>query len=150
MRVFDGIEDFATATGEDLGASGWVTIDQDRIDKFADATGDHQWIHVDREAASSGPFGGTIAHGFLTLSLLPQMWHEIFEVRGIKTAVNYGLGRVRFVSPVPSAARVRARVTILDVTTLDGAVQGTLSTAIEIEGFEKPAAVVESIVRYVA
>lgn len=150
MQVFGSIDQFVAASGRDLGVTDWVTIDQERIDKFADATGDHQWIHVDEKAATAGPFGGTIAHGFLTLSLLPVFMHELYEVKGISMAVNYGLGKVRFITPVPAGSRVRATSTIVEVTEVTGGVQGTLSTTIEVEGTEKPAAVVESIVRYVA
>ena len=151
MKTFHGLGEFAAAAGEDLGVSDWVTVTQKSIDLFADATGDHQWIHVDPErAAKESPFGGPIAHGFLTLSLLPVLWHQIYEVEGVTLAVNYGLGKARFISPVPAGARVRATARILEVEQLDGAVQATLSTTIEIDGVAKPAAVVESIVRYVA
>jgi len=150
MKVFEGIEELVGATGTDLGTSDWVVVDQQRIDAFAKATGDHQWIHVDVERAQGGPFGGTIAHGFLTLSMLPVMWHQLYEVRGVKMAVNYGLDKVRFINPVASDAKIRAAAVISDVTRLDGAVQATLTTTIEIEGSDRPAAVVESIVRYVA
>lgn len=150
MKVFKDIEEFAGAAGTDLGHSDWVVIDQDRIDQFADATGDHQWIHVDPEAAAAGPFGGTIAHGFLTLSLLPVLLHQLYSVENVKMTVNYGLGKVRFISPVPSGSKIRAAATVVDVTRLDGAaVQGTLSATIELDGGSKPAAVVESIVRFV-
>lgn len=150
MRVFRGVEEFATAAGEALGTSEWISVDQARIDRFADATDDRQWIHVDVEAAAQGPFGTTIAHGFLTLSLLPMMWHELYSVEDVRMAVNYGLNKVRFLAPVPAGSKVRATVALLDVTRLDGAVQGTLSTTIEVEGGVKPAAVVESVVRYVS
>lgn len=113
MKVFDGIDEFATAAGVDLGTTDWVVVDQERINKFADATGDHQWIHVDPEAAAMSPFGGTIAHGFLTLSLLPVLWHELYSVAGVGMAVNYGLGKVRFVSPVPTGSRIRASATVV-------------------------------------
>ena len=149
MKVFQNIEEFAGAAGADLGTSGWVQIDQDRIDRFADATGDHQWIHTDRQAAAAGPFGQTIAHGFLTLSLLPVLLHQLYSVEGATMAVNYGLGKVRFISPVPSGSKIRATAKVAEVTQLPGAVHGTLHTTIEIDGSEKPAAVVESIVRYV-
>lgn len=150
MKIFESIEELARAAGTDLGESGWIEVDQERIDRFAEATGDHQWIHVDPERAAEGPFGGTIAHGYLTLSLLPVMWHELYEVRGVTMAINYGLGKVRFLSPVPVGAKVRGAATITDVTPLPGAVQATVTTTVEIDGVEKPAAVVESIVRYVA
>jgi acyl dehydratase len=150
VKVFQNIEEFAGAAGADLGTSDWVEIDQDRIDRFAGATGDHQWIHVDPQAAAEGPFGRTIAHGFLTLSLLPVLWKQVYSVEGVTMAVNYGLGKVRFVSPVPSGSKIRASVKIMDVARLAGAVQGTLSTTIEVDGSDKPAAVVESVVRYIA
>ena len=149
MKVFQNIEEFAGAAGADLGTSDWVEIGQDRIDRFADATGDHQWIHVNQEAAAGGPFGRTIAHGFLTLSLLPVVWKQVYSVEGVTMAVNYGLGKVRFIAPVPSGSKIRATAKVAEVTRLPGAVQGTLHTTIEIDGSEKPAAVVESIVRYV-
>lgn len=150
MKVFGNVDEFAAAVGSDLGVSEWVTVDQERINTFADATDDHQWIHVDPDRArAESPFGAPIAHGFLTLSLLPVLWHQLYEVRGITLAVNYGLGKVRFISPVPAGSRVRASATVVDVVPLAGAVQATLSTTIEIEGVDKPAAVVESIVRYV-
>ncbi|MFT4263834.1 MAG: MaoC family dehydratase [Nocardioides sp.] len=150
MRVFEGIDEFVAAEGSELGSSDWIEVDQRRIDLFADATGDHQWIHVDPERAAGGPFGGTIAHGFLTLSMLPVIWHQLYEVEGVRLAVNYGLGKVRFIAPVPAGAKIRGTAAIKDVTALDGAVQATVTTTIEIQGAEKPAAVVESIVRYIA
>ena len=148
MRTFSSIDEFADAAGQDLGESGWTAIDQQRIDLFADATGDHQWIHVDPERSASGPFGRTIAHGFLTLSLLPVFHHEIYAVENVTMAVNYGLDKVRFVAPVPEGARVRGRAVLDSTQRLDGAVQGVVTTTIEIEGGEKPAAVVTSIVRF--
>jgi len=150
MKIFQGIEEFSTAAGTDLGVTEWVMMDQHRIDKFADATGDHQWIHVDPEKAASGPFGGTIAHGLLTLGLLPVLLQQLYRVDGIRMAVNYGFNKVRFITPVPVGSNVRASSRVVEVTDLDGAVQATMSTTIEVEGSDKPAAVVESIVRYVA
>ncbi|MFI8304991.1 MaoC family dehydratase [Streptomyces sp. NPDC085927] len=150
MRIFHSAEELAGSAGADLGTSDWLTVDQDRIDRFADATGDHQWIHVDPERAAAGPFGGTIAHGLLTLSLLPQFLHRLYRVDGVRMAVNYGLGKVRFPAPVPVGSRLRAHSRVAEVTVLDGAVQAVLATTIEVEGSEKPAAVAESIVRYVA
>ncbi len=148
MKTFQNISDFADAAGSELGQSAWVEVDQARIDLFADATGDHQWIHVDPERSAEGPFGGTIAHGFLTLSMLPVFMHQVYEVENVTMAVNYGLDKVRFIAPVPAGARIRGRV-VLDATQqLDGAVQGVMTTTIEIEGSAKPAAVVTSIVRY--
>jgi acyl dehydratase len=148
VKTFSNIDEFAAAAGEELGVSGWRSVEQSRIDLFADATEDHQWIHVDPDRAADGPFGRTIAHGFLTLSLLPAFLHDIYEVNNVKMAVNYGLDKVRFISPVPEGSRVRGR-SVLDATTrLDGAVQGVVTTTMEIEGAERPAATVTSIVRY--
>jgi len=150
VRVFPSLEDFVAAEGEHLGTTDWVTVGQEQVNLFADATGDHQWIHVDPERAASGPFGGTIAHGLFTLSLLPVFLHQLYEVEGIRMAVNYGLDKVRFPAPVPVGSRVRASSRIDAVEKLEGAAQGTLTTTIEVEGSERPACVVTSIVRYYA
>lgn len=150
MRVFEGISELVDAAGEELGSSDWLVVDQDRVNTFVDATGDHQWIHVDTERAATGPFGGTIAHGLLTLSLLPHFLHQIYRVDNVTMAVNYGLNKVRFPAPVPVGAKLRASSRIAEVTRFEGAVQVVLSTSMEIEGVDKPACVVESIVRYVA
>lgn len=148
MQIFQGIAEFAEAQGTELGSSEWVTVEQDRINLFADATGDQQWIHVDPERSAEGPFGGTIAHGFLTLSLLPVLLNSLYRVDEVKMAVNVGLNKVRFINPVKVGSRVRGTAVIAEVALLDGAVQAIFATTIEIEGVEKPAAVVESIVRY--
>jgi acyl dehydratase len=148
VKVFTSVDDLAAAVGQELGTSGWITIDQDRIDRFADATGDHQWIHVDPERAESGPYGRTIAHGFLTLALVAPIGQQVMSVTGARVTVNYGLGRVRFISPVPVGARVRGTVTLTDVTPIDGGVQATRGVTIEIEGSDRPACVAESLVRY--
>ena len=150
MRVFPSLEDFIASAGENLGTTEWRQVNQAEVDLFADATGDHQWIHVDPERAASGPFGGTIAHGFFTLSLLPVFLHELYSVEGVRMAVNYGLDKVRFPAPVPVGARVRATSVVDSVEKLEGAAQGTLTTTIEVEGSERPACVVTSIVRYFA
>ena len=150
MKVFKDLNEFAAALGSQLGPTEWLEIDQDRVNLFADATDDHQWIHVDPQRAADGPFGGTIAHGLLTLSLLPHFSQQLYRVDGISLAVNYGYNKVRFVSPVKVGAKIRARGEISAVTQLDGAVQATTTITIEIEDSAKPAAVVESIVRYVA
>ncbi|MFF7647168.1 MaoC/PaaZ C-terminal domain-containing protein [Streptomyces canus] len=150
MRIFNSVAEIAAAEGEELGTSDWMVVDQQRIDLFADATGDHQWIHVDTGRAAEGPFGTTIAHGLLTLSLLPTFLQQIYRVDGIRMAVNYGLDKVRLPAPVPAGAKLRATSKVLQVTELDGAVQVKLGTTVEIEGGTKPACVVESIVRYVA
>jgi acyl dehydratase len=148
VKTFNGIAELAAAAGTDLGVSDWLVVDQARIDGFAEATGDHQWIHVDPERAADGPFGRTIAHGFLTLSLLPVLQHQLYDVTGVRMAVNVGLNKVRFLAPVPVDSKVRAAATITEVVELDGAVQVTFATTFEIEGVEKPAAVVESIARF--
>lgn len=149
MKVYDGVAGFASAEGDVLGTSAWLEVDQARIDLFADATGDHQWIHVDPERAADGPFGATIAHGFLTLSLLPPLLNQLYRVDNVRMAVNYGLDKVRFMAPVRVGSRIRLSAKVLAVTPLDGAVQATFESTFEIEGSEKPAAVVQSIVRYV-
>jgi acyl dehydratase len=151
MRTFESVTELAAAAGEALGHSDWVTITQEDVNLFADATGDHQWIHVDPERAASGPFGTTIAHGFMTLALLPRLQHQIYTVNGIKLAINYGLNKVRFPAPVPTGSRVRAQSKLVSVDDVgNGAVQATISTTVEIEGSAKPACVAESVVRFVA
>jgi len=127
-----------------------MEVSQDRVNTFADATDDHQWIHVDPERAASGPFGGTIAHGLLTLSLLPHFSHQLYTVRNIAMAINYGYNKVRFITPVKVGSKLRARAEITSVTQLEGAVQSTMTVTVEIEGSDKPAAVAESIIRYIA
>ncbi|CAN5378343.1 3-hydroxyacyl-thioester dehydratase HtdZ [soil metagenome] len=151
MRTFESVDGLVAASGEELGSSDWVTISQEEVNLFADATGDHQWIHVDPEKAASGPFGTTIAHGFLTLSLLPRLMHQIYTVEGIKLAINYGLNKVRFPAPVPVGSKVRATSTLTDTQDVgNGTVQVTVTTVIEIEGAAKPACVAESILRYIS
>lgn len=150
MKVYDGVAGFAEAEGDVLGTSDWLVIEQSRIDQFADATGDHQWIHVDPDRAADGPFGATIAHGFLTLSLLPPLLNQLYRVDNVTMAVNYGLEKVRFVAPVRVDSRIRLSAKVLSVKALEGAVQATFESTFEVEGSEKPAAVVQSVVRYVA
>lgn len=149
MKKFNGLAELIAAEGEQLGPTEWLDITQDRVDLFADATDDHQWIHVDPERAAGGPFGGTIAHGLLTLSLIPHFTQQLYRVGNVAMAINYGYNRVRFITPVRVGARLRARAEIASVAQLDGAVQATLDTTVEIEGSEKPAAVAESIVRFI-
>jgi acyl dehydratase len=151
MRTFESVADLAAAKGEAIGQSDWVTITQEDVNLFADATGDHQWIHVDPERAAAGPFGTTIAHGYMTLSLLPRMQHDMYTVNGVKLAINYGLNKVRFPAPVPVGSRVRATSSLVDVEDLgNGAAQAVVSTTVEIDGSAKPACVVESLVRYIS
>ncbi len=149
MKSFSGLDEFAAAQGSQLGPTEWMEITQDRVNLFADATEDHQWIHVDPERAANGPFGGAIAHGLLTLSLLPHFMHQLYTVHNIAMAINYGYNKVRFITPVKVGAKVRARAEISKVDQLDGAVQATMTTTVEIEGSDKPAAVAESIVRFI-
>ncbi len=150
MTTTDAYADLASAAGTDLGHSEWLEITQDRIDTFADAADDHQWIHVDPERAASGPFGAPIAHGFLTLSLATKFWSELFEPEGVTTRVNYGLDKVRFVSPVAVGARVRMNAVIAEVTEVKGGYQLAVDQTIEIEGGAKPAVVARGIYRFYA
>jgi acyl dehydratase len=149
-KVFGNLAELAAAEGAELGPTDWLVVDQPRIDQFAEATDDHQWIHVDPQRAADGPYGRTIAHGLLTLSLLPHFMHDLYRVENVAMAINYGFNKVRFITPVPVGSRLRASSTITAVVELDGGVQATLTTAIEVEGSAKPAAVVESIIRYLA
>lgn len=136
--------------GTDLGATEWIEVTQDRVNLFADATDDHQWIHVDPERAASGPFGAPIAHGFLSLSLTVTFWSELFDLEGVTTKVNYGLDKVRFVSPVQVGARIRGRAVIAEVTEVPGGYQFTVDQTIEIEGGSKPAVVARGLYRFYA
>jgi acyl dehydratase len=143
MRVFDNLDALRAAKGETLGSSEWHTITQEQVNLFADATGDHQWIHVDIERAANGPFGGTIAHGYLTLSLLPALITEIYRVDGLTMAVNYGLNKVRFPNPVLVGSRVRATAELADVVDVKQGVQTVVRVTVEIQGQDKPACVAE-------
>lgn len=147
MRTIDKISDLQALVGQELGMSGWTTITQAQIDKFADATGDHQWIHVDPERAKAGPFGTTIAHGFLTLSLLPEMTAQAFCVTETRMGVNYGLNKVRFPSPVPVGSKVRGRFRLIEYIPLEGGAQMTVECTMEREGSDKPVCVAESLSR---
>lgn len=149
MKKFNGLAELVAAEGELLGPTDWLEVTQDRVNLFADATDDHQWIHIDPQRAADGPFGGTIAHGLLTLSLIPHFTHQLYRVDNVAMAINYGYNRVRFITPVRVGAKIRARAEISSVTELEGAVQAILSTTVEIEGSDKPAAVAESIVRFI-
>ena len=147
MRSFATMAELETLIGEEVAVGDWVEVTQERIQLFADATGDHQWIHLDRERAAAGPFGTTIAHGFLTLSLLPEMAAHAFEVRDTRMGVNYGLNRVRFPAPVPSGSRLRGRFRLLRVEPLEGGAQITMEVTMEREGSDKPVCVAESVAR---
>ncbi|MDT7559424.1 MAG: hypothetical protein QOI68_3894 [Pseudonocardiales bacterium] len=147
MRVFNGADELKAAVGEQLGTSDWVTVEQKQIDTFAEATGDHQWIHVDAEKAKDGPFGGTIAHGYLTLSLLPVFSAQVYKVENVKMGINYGLNKVRFTSPVPVNSRLRGSFELLEVSEVKDALQVVNKVTVEIEGSERPACVAEWVTR---
>ena len=147
MRSFERLADLQPLVGQEIAVSDWITVSQERIQLFADATGDHQWIHLDVERAKQGPFGTTIAHGFLTLSLLPEMSASAFEVRDTRMGVNYGLNKVRFPAPVPSGSRLRGRFTLLSFEPLEGGAQLTVEVSMEREGSAKPVCVAESLAR---
>ncbi|MFD5521577.1 MaoC family dehydratase [Streptomyces sp. NPDC127066] len=147
-RTFATVDELRGAVGEQLGHTDWVEIEQKRIDLFAEATGDHQWIHVDPEKAATGPFGTTIAHGYLTLSLLPLFGPQLIGVEGVKMGVNYGTNKVRFPAPVPVGSRLRATGTITAVDDVPGGVQVSLAFTVEREGGDKPVCVAESVSRY--
>jgi acyl dehydratase len=148
--VFNTPAELQDAVGKHLGVSDWLEITQDRIDKFADATGDHQWIHVDPERAKDGPFGACIAHGYLTQSLVNLFLPQIVEVHGISMGVNYGANKIRFPAPVPVGSRVRGSAELLEVEEVkNGAIQATVRVTVEIEGSDRPGCVIDTISRYV-
>jgi len=147
MKSFEHLTDLQALVGQEVGVSDWISVDQKRIDQFADATGDHQWIHIDPVRAAAGPFGTTVAHGFLTLSLLPEMGASAFQVRDTRMGVNYGLNRVRFPAPVPSGSRLRGRFKLLSYEPIEGGAQLTVEVTMEREGSPKPVCVAESVAR---
>jgi acyl dehydratase len=147
--VFKSPLDMKDAVGQQLGVSDWLEITQERINLFADATGDHQWIHVDPEKAKDGPFGACIAHGYLTLSLVNLFLPQILDVQGISMGVNYGTDKVRFPSSVPVGSRVRGSAELVAVEEIKGSIQATTRVTVEIEGSDRPACVVDTISRYV-
>ncbi|KQY64669.1 MULTISPECIES: MaoC family dehydratase [unclassified Nocardioides] len=146
MRVFTTFDELTEAAGTDLGTSEWLTVDQRRVNAFADATGDHQWIHVDLERAKDGPFGGTIAHGYLTLSLIPWLGSQIFTLQTPGAKLNYGVNKVRFPNPLKVGKRIRSHVAIADVVDIPAGKQLTVRHTIEIEDEAKPACVAETVV----
>ncbi|NIK36179.1 acyl dehydratase [Microbacterium endophyticum] len=150
MTTTVAYEDVAGLAGTDLGWTDWLEVTQEQVNLFADATDDHQWIHVDPERAKDGPFGGPIAHGFLSLSLTVTFWSQLFEVTGVSTKVNYGLDKVRFVSPVPVGARVRMNAVIAEVTEVRGGYQFAVDQTVEIDGGSKPAVVARGLYRFYA
>ena len=147
MKSFEHLADLQPLVGQELGVSEWVSVEQERIDQFADATGDHQWIHIDPVRAAAGPFKTTVAHGFLTLSMLPEMSASAFEVRDTRMGVNYGLNRVRFPAPVPSGSRLRGRFKLLSYEPIEGGAQLVVEVTMEREGSPKPVCVAESVAR---
>ena len=148
MKTFQTLSDLAACIGQEVAVSDWLTITQAQVNLFAEATGDHQWIHVDPEKAAAGPFGATIAHGFLTLSLLPKFFESSFEIIGSRMGVNYGLNKVRFMAPVPVGSRLRARMTLLSAEPIEGnGLQMAWNVTVEREGADKPVCVAESLVR---
>ena len=150
MREFQNLDEFAAAAGEHLGYSDWTDIDQGRIDAFADTTDDHQWIHVDPERAKAGPFGTTIAHGFLTLSLVPSLASQVYRVDGARMGINYGLDKVRFPSPLPVGSRIRGGVELLSADEVaGGGLQIRNRVTVEREGGDKPVCVAELVLRMI-
>jgi acyl dehydratase len=147
MRHFARLDDLCAQVGQEIGVSEWITVDQSRIDRFAEATGDRQWIHVDPVRAAAGPFGATIAHGFLTLALMPEMLHTGFVIDDVRMGVNYGLNRVRFPAPVPAGSRLRGHFRLLAFDPLPAGAQLTVEVTMELEGSDKPACVAESVSR---
>ena len=149
MKTFATLADLVACQGQDVATSDWVQMTQERVGRFADATSDHQWIHVDPDRARSGPFGTTIAHGFLTLSLIPHFLETALRVEGLRMVVNYGLNKVRFTAPVPMGSRIRAHLHLMAVQTLElDGLQLSWRITMELEGASKPACVAEALVRY--
>ncbi|MQA10691.1 MAG: dehydratase [Pseudonocardiaceae bacterium] len=146
MRVFNGVDEFAAAVGTDLGDSDWHEVTQGQVDLFADATGDHQWIHVDPERAKSGPFGGTIAHGYLTLSLIPVLGKQIYRVDNLAMGINYGTNKVRFPEPVPVGSKIRAVAKLTDAEEVKQGKRFVVEYTIEVQGRDKPACIAETVV----
>ena len=147
MKTFEKITDLQALVGQHLGDSEWIVVDQQRINRFAEATGDFQWIHIDPVRAAAGPFGTTVAHGFLTLSLLPEMAASAFEVTETRMGVNYGLNKVRFPAPVPVGSKLRGRFKLLAYEPLEGGAQLTTEVTMEREGSDKPVCVAEWLTR---
>jgi acyl dehydratase len=148
MRTLETFAELAALAGQEVAVSDWVPVTQEQVNLFAEATGDHQWIHVDVERAKAGPFGAPIAHGFLTLSMLPRFFESAFEIRESGMGVNYGLNKVRFTSPVPVGSRLRGRMKLLACDAIDnGGVQMTWAVTVEREGSDKPACIAESLTR---
>ncbi|MGM5068777.1 MaoC family dehydratase [Rhodococcus qingshengii] len=145
MKIFTGLDEFRTSVGSHLGFSDWIPIDQDDINAFADATGDHQWIHIDAERAAQGPFGTTIAHGYLTLSLIPRLSGEIFSIEGLSMGVNYGLDKVRFPSVVPAGSKIRAGAQVISAEDTPQGVRTVIRMTVECAGLDKPVCVADTV-----
>ena len=151
MKIFNALEDLMACVGQDVAVSDWVTVTQEQINLFAQATGDHQWIHTDADRAQSGPFGSTIAHGFLTLSLLPNFFESAYANDQTRMGINYGLNKVRFTSPVPVDSRLRGHLHLLACEDIEPkGIQMTWKVTVEREGSDKPVCVAESVVRHYA
>ena len=148
QTVFEGLDELRAAVGRELGTSDWLEITQEKVNLFADSTGDHQWIHVDPERAKAGPFGGPIAHGYLTLSLIPYFLPTLLQVTDISMGVNYGAEKVRFPSPVPVGAKLRCGVEVKSVEDVAGGAQATMEATLEVEGAPKPSCVATVVYRY--
>jgi acyl dehydratase len=149
MRTFASLDEFVAAKGEDLGESAWHEISQEQVNAFADATGDHQWIHVDVERSAAGPFGGTIAHGYLTVSLLPIFMTEIFRVEGLTMGINYGLDRVRFPAPVPVGSKIRASATLTDIKQTHLGWLAHIRITVAVKGQSKAACIADTLSLFV-
>ena len=148
MKTFENLSEFPALVGQEVATSDWITITQEQVNQFAEATGDHQWIHVDVERARAGPFGAPIAHGFLTLSLIPKLFDSAIHVRNVGMGVNYGLNKVRFTSPVPVGSRLRGRMKLLACEPIDNnGMQMTWQVTVEREGSDKPACIAETLAR---
>jgi acyl dehydratase len=149
-RTINGVDELKACVGENMGTSDWLEITQDRVNLFAEATGDHQWIHVDPVKAKDGPFGGTIAHGYLTMSLGPVLLPQVVTVTGFSMALNYGLNKLRFPAPVPVGSKVRLSADLVDVEDVTGGVQVTYRLTFEVDGQDKPACVAEAVYRWLS
>ena len=148
MRTIKGIEELKKLAGQDLGTGDWHEVTQEQINQFADATGDHQWIHTDVERAKAGPFGGPIAHGYYTLSIIPVLLRDVMSVEGMRMGINYGLNKLRFPAPVPIGSKIRANVKCASVEEVSGGLQGTFDVTVEVDGQDKPGCVAQVIYRY--
>lgn len=147
MKIFDTLDELVALAGQEIVVTDWQQVTQQQINQFADATGDHQWIHVDAERAKAGPFGSTIAHGYMTLSLLAGFFDRALKVNNVRMGINYGLNKVRFMAPVPVDSRLRARIALLEAAAIEGGMQMVWKCTIEREGADKPVCVAESLTR---